>query len=104
MTWEQKPVALNAIVECVLKMRKPGDWYVQQQVDIKDGSILRGDYAVLDHWERLTTIKHPLFLLGREYFNGLVSTRKAVRWNGFMWENVNEPARTVKATTPQPTP
>lgn len=99
MTWEQKLAALNAIVECTLKMRRPGDWYVEQSVDIKDGSILRGEYgngnspetAVLDHWERLTNIESPLYLVGREFFDGYVATRKVVRWNGFMWESVDEP-------------
>lgn len=101
MDWQQKAAALDALCEIAVKFRKSGDWYVSQQVEIKDGSILRGDYgngctpeeAILDHWERLTSIKLPLYLVGRTFFDGRVETRKAVRWNGFMWEDVPEPKR-----------
>lgn len=105
MDFQQKTAALNALVELSIKFRKPGDWYVSQQVDVKDGGILRTEYgngctpeeAILDHWERLTTIKHPLYLVGRTFFDGRVETRKAVRWNGFMWEHVQEPKKAEAA-------
>lgn len=105
MDWQQKAAALEALAEISIRFRKPGDWYVVQQVEIKDGGILRGDYgngrtpeeAILDHWERLTTIKPPLYLVGRTFFDGRVDTRKAVRWNGFMWEAVTEPRQDAAA-------
>ena len=64
LTWEQKLAALNALSECSLKMRKPGDWYVSQSVEVKqtegDG-VLVGSYggttpqeAVEEHWNALT--------------------------------------------------
>ena len=94
LTWEQKMAALNALSPCSLIMRKPGDWYVQQDTDIKDKSILRGEYgngetpeeAVNDHWGRLTTITPPLYIVARASRDD----RKAVRWNGFMWDSVRE--------------
>lgn len=103
MDWQQKAAALNALGEISIKFRKPGDWYVSQNVDVKDGSILCGEYgngttpeeAVLDHWDRLTGVKYPKYLVGRTFFNGSVETRKVVLWNGFMWEDVSEPKREV---------
>lgn len=98
MNWEEKLQALNALSECKLIMRKPGDWYVSQAVEVKDGGILRGEYgngtgpaeAVIDHWQRLTDLKSGLYLVGRTF--GTSSQRLAVRWNGFMWDRVEEDA------------
>lgn len=101
MDWQTKAAALNALAAISIKFRKPGDWYVSQQVEIKDGPILRGDYgngatpqeAIEDHWERLTELEPGQYLVGREFLDGRTHRRKAVRWNGFMWEDVNEPAK-----------
>lgn len=97
MTWEEKLAALNALSDNVtgasLRMRKPGDWYVEQNVEVKDGLILEGRYgngatpeaAVLDHWENLTKLKSHEYLVV-----GWGKERKAYRWNGHMWATVKE--------------
>lgn len=95
MTWEQKLAACQALSACSLKMREPGDWYVSQDVEIKDKSILKGEYgngttpeeAVEDHWTRLTQLAAHEYLVTRA---GGGELRKAVRWNGFMWDQVIE--------------
>jgi hypothetical protein len=68
MNWEQKLAALNALAECELRMRCPGDWYVlQSDVQICDGYFETG---------------------GR----GVGSQKRYVRWNGgFMWRDVEKP-------------
>lgn len=101
MHWETKLHALNALAECKLLMRKPGDWYVSQQVDVRRGHCLVGVYgngatpqeAVEDHWNLLTTLPADEYLVGREFWEGETCTRKAVRWNGFMWDHVKEPTK-----------
>lgn len=99
MDWQQKLAALNALSECSLKMRKPGDWYVSQRVTVKRGSVLVGEYgngvtpeeAVNDHWNQLAEdLPRGEYLVA-----DLSGSRKAVRWNGFMWDAVIEPWQTA---------
>lgn len=99
MHWEYKLKALNALSECSLKMRGPGDWYVSQNVDIKDSSIMRSICgngldpagAVDDHWKQATEeLQSHEYLVAKQYWDGEVSKRTAVRWNGFMWDHVQE--------------
>jgi hypothetical protein len=96
MNYEQKLEALNALSEAALLMRKPGDWYVQQHVEVKQGGILATLYgngatpecAILDHWDQLVTN-----LPGGQYLvvhAAASELRQAVRWNGFMWARVEE--------------
>jgi hypothetical protein len=93
MNYEEKFQAINALCEASLLMRKPGDWYVSQSTEIKNGSVLEGRYgngitpetAIEDHWEALTNLddhEYVVFRKGEE--------RQAVKWNGFMWENLSE--------------
>ena len=99
MTWEEKLAACAAIGhEIGLRMRKPGDWYVEHRgVEVKEGPMLASRYgngetpqlAVEDHWQQLTV------LAPREYVvldAGSGERRRAVRWNGFMWMDVKEAA------------
>jgi hypothetical protein len=80
-------------------MRKPGDWYVEQRVEVRKGSVLEGRYgngpdpeaAVLEHWQELTELGADEYLVARAYGDD----RKAVRWNGFMWDHVQEKPRAV---------
>jgi hypothetical protein len=93
MTYEEKLAALDALADCSLKMRKPGDWYVSQDVSIKDGSILVSSYgngstpveAVENHWEEIamkaSSLK-PIVVI--KYTDGS-RDRKHYFWNGFMW-------------------
>ena len=97
MTWEQQFAAAGAIGdEIALRMRKPGDWYVDHRgVHVKEGAMLVGSYgngatpeeAVRDHWRALTELKPGSYLVvsaGRE------ARRHAYRWNGYMWSTVHE--------------
>ena len=94
MTWEQKLYVCNALSPCALMMRKPGDWYVLQcSVEIsQDGMLVSNSgngaspvLAVHDHWDQLVTNLKP-----GEYLviNAMGPRRKAVKWNGFMWHDV----------------
>ncbi len=92
MTFQEMAAALEALSEISVRIRKPGDWYVSQNVDIKKGSMLVGDYgngttpeiAIIDHWRALTDLPPDEYLVVRG------PERIAVRWNGFMWQRVTE--------------
>jgi len=94
MNMQDKAQALNALAEISIRVRPDRSWYVFQLTEIKNGSILEGRYgngntpdeAIEAHWENLTN------LAPREYIviNASKETRRAVRWNGFMWETVTE--------------
>jgi hypothetical protein len=93
MTWEQKLQALQALSDVSLRMRKPGDWYVDSRMEIKDGPVLVGAYgngktpqaAVEDHWQQYALLpldKGPIVV------DAMRDSRRHVRWNGFMWQDV----------------
>lgn len=100
MDWQHKAAALDALAEFEIKFRKMGDWYVSQNVEIKDSAILRSacgngstpDEAIEDHWRQLVDdiAATPLYLVTRASSD---TKRRAVRWNGFMWMDVHEPER-----------
>ena len=98
MHWETKLQALNALSECSLKMRGPGDWYVSQSAEIKDKCVLKSvcgngldpESAVCDHWEQMTKLKPHEYVVSRHEWEGETYKRAAVRWNGFMWDHVVE--------------
>ena len=96
MDWQQKAAALDALAEIEIRIRAPWDWYVHQNVGIKDDHLMRGVYgngetpeaAILDHWEVVVdAAKFPLYLVA----NSGTDRRRAVVWNGFMWADVHEP-------------
>lgn len=93
MTWEEKIQALQAIAECTLRMRKPGNWYVSFNAGIGGDGFIRGDYgngknpeeAVIAHWDIFTTnLPSDRYII----VNGNYKGEKRVRWNGFMWEDI----------------
>jgi hypothetical protein len=97
LTWEQKAEALNALAEIEIHMRRPGNWYVHQGVEIKKGGILHGQYgngvtpeaAILDHWHVLVEqVDLPDYLVVNAYGG---DRRRAVFWNGYRWADVAEP-------------
>lgn len=96
MTWEQKFEAMQSLAEASLCMRKPGDWYVKQNIEVGGNGMLIGEYgngitpelAVEDHWNRLTAVKAPMYLTIRAYG----TDRRQYRWNGYRWADV--PVRT----------
>lgn len=94
MTYEQKFAALGAIsFNPALHMRKPGDWYVSLSgVERKEGGCLSSgcvseatpEMAVESKWAWAINPNHYLVI------NAMRDNRRAVRWNGFMWEDVDE--------------
>ena len=91
MNWEQKLMALKALCDTHLCMRKPGDWYVSaygRDVVESEGCILAGSYgngrtpqeAVESDWSVIAEPGHALKITGKGY----------MRWNGFMWETLRD--------------
>lgn len=88
MTWEQKFAALQALTDTSLRMRKPGDWYVNAYDRAIGGNgLLQSNYgngktpeeAVENDWLQMTQIASDLHIRvkGKNY-----------QWNGFMWAQV----------------
>jgi hypothetical protein len=94
MPWQRKLDAFQALGDTCLRMRKPGDWYVEAvsvmvKEDPKDCTVV-GIYgngatpeaAVLDHWRKLVdelpAKSHLVIERGS----------RRVRWNGYMWRDV----------------
>lgn len=96
MTWEEKLAACQALAECHLRMRKPGDWYVSHRADVATGCMLEGRFgngndpreAVENHWCELTMLKGD-----ERVVVGAMDQRREVRWNGFMWQDWKEAPR-----------
>jgi len=95
MTWEQKFKAMRSLnpFGTVIRMRDGGNWYVSQSgVERKEGACLSGgcnsgqtiEQAVNEHWEWLTDAGFYIVI------DAYSDNRRAVRWNGFMWEPVVE--------------
>ena len=93
MTWEQKLAALNAIVEHQLVMRKPGDWYVTGRLEVAGDGFLTSptqsgktpQEAVEQCWKQyVDDLSHEEYLFG-----GIPGDTKAVKWNGFMWQDAS---------------
>jgi hypothetical protein len=86
MTWEQKLQALQALGDTSLRMRKPGDWYVNTVANIKgDGGYGNGatpEAAVEDHWKKFAESGATVVV------DAYSPSRREYRWNGFMWEVV----------------
>lgn len=93
MNYEQKMYALQALAEISVRMRKPGDWYVNQDVSVKDDHVLISSYgngltpeeAIDDHWDEIamkTSASKPIVVI-RHTDEG--TERKHYFWNGFMW-------------------
>lgn len=97
MNWQEKAAALNAIGRVNLLIRKPGDWYVHHEhVEIKDRCFLRGSFgngatpeaAIEDHWRKFVDEIGSCYVVTNAYSGN----RRAVRWNGFMWQDWPESA------------
>jgi len=101
MDWQQMFAALKAISpEATLQMRKPNDWYCRLPgVELKNGITLqtvRGTggspgEAVAAAWIAATEL--PSSPDGGPYLVVNATDpkrRRAMRWNGFMWADVDE--------------
>ena len=96
MTYEQKIQACQAVGEFSLCMRRPGDWYVDHAVEMKDtpesallcvtyGNGATPEDAVEDHWKILTAPAPMVIVLHAD-------RRRLVHWNGFMWQDIAKPS------------
>jgi hypothetical protein len=97
LTWKEKFQAINALDwEASLKMGSGGSWYVSAHVEIKDGSVLRGggvhaptpEEAIEEWWSEFVTDLNPESYIVAN--SASRENRAAFRWNGFMWDRVNE--------------
>lgn len=96
MNWTQKLKAIQAIGrynEVSLRMRDDYSWYVASvEVDRKEGNVLSSglqkgnnpEEAVEQWWDWATDLK--FYLVTRQ--SG--KDRRAFKWNGFMWQDVEE--------------
>lgn len=110
MDWQQKAEALAGLGEFSIIFRERQNrigsacaWYAGcAKVEIKDNGIMRGGWgngntpqeAIEDYWRYLTELKPHEYVLVRAYDD---AQRRAVRWNGFMWADVQEPKRDAAA-------
>lgn len=97
MTYEHKFAAIRALRHfsnaAVLWMSRPGCWHVSNiGAEIKDGSMLKGvggsgstpEAAIEDCWKEITDERVLLII------DAFGDRRRAVRWNGYMWQDVPE--------------
>lgn len=92
MTWEQKVQAMQALGRVEFFMREPGDWSVSIfGVSRQEGSMISScgttgtiEEAVDRRWLWATNQEFCLVI------NAMPDKRRAVRWNGFMWADVEE--------------
>ena len=98
MTYEQQFSAIKALSNScpgpALHMREPGNWYLYVPcVEIGGNGLLKGvgksgitpEYAVEHTWDELTSVVAPFFIV----INAMQDDqRRQVRWNGFMWADV----------------
>ena len=92
---QQKAQALNALAQISLVLTTDNKWVIKQDVEIKDGSILKSERGEPDdcplktidkHWNKLTRLEPHQYLVTNAYGK----KRKAIRWNGFMWQPIEE--------------
>lgn len=77
-----------------IKIRETGEWYACCAAEIKRGICLVGvhgngqtpEEAVDDLWLELTSLQLGEYLVLGAY----TDRRRAVKWNGFMWDGVRE--------------
>jgi hypothetical protein len=85
VNWEQKLAALIAAggYDTAVRMRKPGDWYVDGTPRVAENGMLIGAYgngatpeeAVNETWRLLAESGKVLRVRDGAY----------IRWNGYMW-------------------
>jgi hypothetical protein len=93
---KQRFMALNALAPCAIKIDANCDWYISHvAVEIQDGAVLRSvvgrgdtpEKAIEDHWKQATELAPHQYLVIDAFG---VRKRRAFRWNGFMWAEVQE--------------
>lgn len=95
MTSEEKFLALKALDPgAFICVRQQGDWYCHVNAEISSKSLLTSPRssgrtpleAVDDMWSRYMNLKPDEHIV----INAYTDKRRAVKWNGFMWSDVNE--------------
>lgn len=95
MDWVKKFQAMRALdkFNTCLHIRDDNSWYVHQSgVERKEGGFLSSgsgngrdpEEAVIQRWNWLTDPKYCIVI------NASGPKRRAVKWNGFMWEEIEE--------------
>lgn len=89
MTWEEKIMAMRALGgDVCLRMRKPGDWYVSDQIEAVEREIFLAwstqraptpEQAVHEAWDAYTAPNVIVKCKGRYS-----------RWAGYMWQDITE--------------
>lgn len=99
MNWKQKALALMRLTGAFnfsLVLRESGNWYVSHKgVERKEGGCLSGgctiadtpEQAIEECWDWATD---PNYYLVKGAYS---DNRKAFKWNGFMWEEIEEEKR-----------
>lgn len=96
LNWIQKALAMQSLVgwyNFAFKLRPDGSWYIQHTgLHRRENHALSGgcqsadspEEAMNDCWVWATCPRYYLVLAGGG------TDRRAVKWNGFMWEDVSE--------------
>ena len=95
MTWQQKATAIVGLVgqfDFALKLRDTGTWFVHTNAERKEGGCLSSgcdieptpQEAIGHYWDWITDHNYYMVL------NAYGPNRRAVKWNGFMWKDVQE--------------
>jgi len=93
MDWQQKFEACQALGDISLRMRKVGDWYVNHQnIERRESSCLSGGCVIGAKTPEEAVEKHWLWLICPSYYivKNAFTDRRAFRWNGFMWTEIEE--------------
>jgi hypothetical protein len=96
VNWEEKFMAINALSQASLRMRHPGDWYVEQSIEIGGDGLLTSVFgnggtpseAVDDHWIKITSIQYSKYLVV-----GHGEQRRHYRWQYCLWKEVPQAAK-----------
>lgn len=100
MTWEQMYQAIKALAPgAAVRMRKPGDWYVDADMMIGRRAEVRcrsrqcdsPQAAIEDHWAKMIAVEAPQYI-----YTGSGGTKRRVVWNGFMWQDVQVKSGTTR--------
>ena len=91
LTTNQMALALSALGDFGIHIRKRGDWYASVRAEIKRGAFLEGpsvsapspDAAVLALFETYTAPGTIVVLHANE------ARRRHVQWNGFIWADIS---------------
>lgn len=88
-SWQDRLAAMQVLADASVRMRKPGDWYVQQGISVSNGVILSGYYgngstpeaAVEDHWRIYTRLDEGTWIAVKDG-----DDRMNAVWDGDAWK------------------